>query len=451
LTESTREREQKSTMVTAWALNSSILEQFPASAALMRLSAFFGAAPIPFELLHAADASLPEPLLEKLRQLDENPQVLDELLGPLLRLSLVRRSDETRSYSIHPLMQEVVREGLIKEDQKVWAERTIRVVNASFPYVEFEEWSQCDRLLPHALACARLLNSYDLEFAEGGRLLNQVGYYLAERAEYAQAEPLYRQALAIREKVEGRDHPKTAQTLNNLSDLYRKQGRFAEAEPLQQRALAISEKTMGPNHPDIANNLNNLALLYDSQGRHQEAEPLLLRALAIIEKMPVENEYSGLARTLNNLGASYYAQGRYEEAEPLYQRALAICEKALDPGHPDITYTLNNLALLHDHQGRHKEAEPLLRRALSIREKTLGPEHPFTATSLNNLASCLQAQGKWDEASPLFRQALAIVEKMLGSEHPTTVLMRNNLILFYRQQSHAESDALKRNAKEKTE
>ena len=48
--------------------------------------------------------------------------------------------------------------------------------------------------------------------------------------------------------------------------LYRTQGEYAEAEPLYRRALAIREKALGPEHPDTAHGLNNLAELYDTQG-----------------------------------------------------------------------------------------------------------------------------------------------------------------------------------------
>ncbi len=41
------------------------------------------------------------------------------------------------------------------------------------------------------------------------------------------------------------EHPDVAQSLNNLAELYRVQGRYAEAEPLYQRALAIREKALG--------------------------------------------------------------------------------------------------------------------------------------------------------------------------------------------------------------
>ena len=38
--------------------------------------------------------------------------------------------------------------------------------------------------------------------------------------EYAKAEPLFQEALQIRQKVLGPEHPDTAQSLNNLAGLY---------------------------------------------------------------------------------------------------------------------------------------------------------------------------------------------------------------------------------------
>ena len=54
--------------------------------------------------------------------------------------------------------------------------------------------------------------------------------------------------------------------------LYRDQGRYADAEPLYKRSLAIREKALGPDHPDVAMSLNNLAAFYRAQGRYADAE-----------------------------------------------------------------------------------------------------------------------------------------------------------------------------------
>ena len=69
-----------------------------------------------------------------------------------------------------------------------------------------------------------------------------------------------------------------------LAALYQAQGRYAEAEPLFRRSLAIREKALGPEHPHVAASLHNLAGLYRIQGKYSEAEPLLQRAPTIKER-----------------------------------------------------------------------------------------------------------------------------------------------------------------------
>ena len=63
------------------------------------------------------------------------------------------------------------------------------------------------------------------------------------------------------------DPPNTANSLNNLAVLYNNQGRYAQAEPLYQRALAIREKALGPDHPSTVSTKVNYTLLLQKMGR----------------------------------------------------------------------------------------------------------------------------------------------------------------------------------------
>ena len=93
--------------------------------------------------------------------------------------------------------------------------------------------------------------------------------------DYAKAEPLYQQALRIRQKVLGPEHPDTATSLNDLAVLYQDMGEYAKAEPLLQEALRIRQKVLGKENPGTATSLNNLAGLYWAMGEYAKAEPLL--------------------------------------------------------------------------------------------------------------------------------------------------------------------------------
>src|SRR5215813_8078467 len=265
---------------------------------------------------------------------------------------------------------------------------------------------------------------------------------LHQAGRYAEAEPLYKRTLAIREKALGPDHPDVGTSLNYLGLLYNNQGRYAEAEPLYKRSLSIRDKALGPGHSEVGTSLNNLAELYLAQGRYAEAEPLFKRSLAIWEKA-LGSEHPNVGTSLNNLAELYRARGRYAEAEPLYKRSLATREKALGPEHPSVGYSLNNLAVLYESQGRFAEAEPLHKRSLAIWEKALGSEHTNVGTSLNNLAELYRTQGRYAEAEPLYKRSLAIWEKALGPEHPSVGTSLNNLALLYSVQGrYAEAEPI---------
>jgi tetratricopeptide (TPR) repeat protein len=325
-----------------------------AAADLVRACAFLAPDAIPEEIFTQGGKELGEPLA----QAAGTPLAWDSAVEAAGRFHLIHRNVANDTLDIHRLVQEVLKDGMDAPTRRVWAERVVLALNEVFPYVEFQSWPQCERLIPHAIVAGRLVEDFGLDFEAAARLLNQSGYYLRGRARYAEAEPLFRRALAIDEKAQGPNHPDAAAGLNNLAMLYYDQGCYGDAEPLYQRALAICEKALGPDHPDTAQSLNNLALLY-------------------------------------------YNQRRYAQAEPLYQRALAIYERELGPEHPDTATTLNNLAGIYDSQGRYAEAEPLLQRALAIFEKALGHDHPWTTRSVRNYARFLRERGRAAEAEKL--------------------------------------------------
>lgn len=405
----------------------------PAAAELLCLCAFLHPDAIP-EDIFAKGASELGPVFQPVAA---DPFRLNEAIRQILRYSLLRRDSDHKTVSIHRLVQTVLSKGMPKDNQRVWAERAVRAVNLAFPAVAFENWAQCEQLLPHALACARLIVQENFSFLQAAHLLTKAGAYLHQRTNYQEAEPLLLRSLAIREMELGPEHLDVAASLNGLVLLYNEQGRYGEAEPLCVRALAIREKSLGPEHPDVAQSLQNLASLHNWQGRYSEAEPLHQRSLAIREKT-LGMEHLDVAGGLTELALLYYWQGRYNEAEQINRRALAIREKALGPEHPDVAGSVQNLALMYDLQGRYAEAEPLYRRSLATWEKAFGFDHPETATALNNLAMFCDQQGKYGEAEPLFLRALAMYESVLGPDHPHVARCLNNVGGFYKSQRRYE-------------
>ena len=79
----------------------------------------------------------------------------------------------------------------------------------------------------------------------------------------------------------GPDHPSLATNLNSLAFLYHDQRKYAEAEPLYRRALAIIEKAVGPDHPKVTATLESYAALLRKTNREYEALKMEARAKAI--------------------------------------------------------------------------------------------------------------------------------------------------------------------------
>jgi len=188
--------------------------------------------------------------------------------------------------------------------------------------------------LEHARLLAGLDNAERKELSRSHALNQRVLELLYSAGKSREALPLAEEALAIRKKVLGEEHPDYAVSLHNLAALYSAMGDYARAEPLYRQALEIWKKVLGEEHPHYAFSLNTLAGLYDSMGDYARAEPLYRQALAIWKKVHGE-EHQDYATSLNDLAVLYKSMGDYARAEPLYRQALEIWKKVHGEEHPE--------------------------------------------------------------------------------------------------------------------
>jgi tetratricopeptide (TPR) repeat protein len=282
-----------------------------------------------------------------------------EARAALAEVSLLRHDpfgDATPAVTVHRLVQTVAR---ARSEANGSAQdavgRLIARLVATYPeegYTDPQSWPLCAKLTPHLLARRGPDN------ASVSELLGRAGSYFHGRAAYSQAAPLLRDALAIREKVSGPEHPDTATSLNNLALLLMDQGDFAGARPLLERALAIREKVSGPDHPETATTISNLA------------------------------------RVLRDTGHA-------NEAEPLFHKAIAISEKALGRDHRDTQRYASHYARLLVEIGRAAEALTVAQSALATHEAAAGLYHPWTKDSARITADALDALGRTEEAKAL--------------------------------------------------
>ncbi|MBI2566845.1 MAG: tetratricopeptide repeat protein [Candidatus Schekmanbacteria bacterium] len=243
---------------------------------------------------------------------------------------------------------------------------------------------------------------------------------------YAEAEPLFERALAIRTELLGPEHADLAASLNAMAGLRWAQGNLAAARELYQRAADMRERTLAPRHPKVAESLNNLALVLKAQGDPDAARKLHERALEI-QRERLGEAHPDVAKTLVKMTALEKSLGNYAAAQPLAERALEIRRAAYGADHLGVADVLDELGTMLEARGDYQQAESALKESLEIRRHRLGEAHPKVATTMSYLAGVYQARGETATARPLFEQALAIDEEAFGKDHPRVGLDLVNL------------------------
>jgi tetratricopeptide (TPR) repeat protein len=274
--------------------------------------------------------------------------------------------------------------------------------------------AQAEPLFREAVATHRSLRpSSPLDLADS---LTGLALYQNSKGAYSEAETLLREGLVLQRQALGNDHRLVAETLNNLGSTLSRLGRDKDSEPLQREALGILRRIYPDGHPKLATAANNLGLMLMASGNEAEAEGLFREALAI-RRAKLPDGHPDLAQTLGNLGLLLQNRGALTEAEPLHLEALAIRRKAFGAGHLAVVVSLGNLGQLEQARKNFAEAESLLREAADMARKTAGAKHPLTANCIQNLALLLAERNR-AEAETLYREALALRRQILPAGHP---------------------------------
>jgi non-specific serine/threonine protein kinase/serine/threonine-protein kinase len=259
---------------------------------------------------------------------------------------------------------------------------------------------------------------------------------------YSRAETLARQAVAIRNRVLGPEHPQTLEAMDALEWAISEQRKTKEAEKLEQETLAIRRRVLGNEDPNTARSMVYLAWSLQEEGRYAEAEALQRPALATRRRF-LGPEHQDTLVSMRDLAISLEMTGRLEEAEKLLRDALEIRRRVLGNDHPDTLAFMNNLAFALRREKRYPEAEKLLREALDTQRHVLGNDHPGTAAALSGLALTLVYQHRYPEAEKLYREAVDISSRAVGIDHPLTVQAMNNLAMtLEREGRHSDAEIL---------
>jgi tetratricopeptide (TPR) repeat protein len=243
--------------------------------------------------------------------------------------------------SIHPLVHSWSRERMEKSEQQRLYEIGSAILTYAIPWkCTSQDYALRALIFPHIKAnelYARQMELIEQYFDDKWAHFSLV---MDENGNWDNVEQMELQAMNMRKKVLGAEHPYTLVSIGNLANAYCSQGRWKEAEQLQVQVMNMRKKVLGAEHPDTLISMAHLA-------------------------------------------TTYYSQNRWNEAEQLQVQVMNMRKKVLGAEHPDTLISMAHLATTYYSQDRWNEAEQLQVQVMDMRKKVLGAEHPHTLTSMN--------------------------------------------------------------------
>ena len=215
------------------------------------------------------------------------------------------------------------------------------------------------------------------------------------------------------------DDAMRAEMMSVLAEGYEKLGLLADAEPLARQALAVRREMFGPGHAELVAPLNVLGWLLRMRGEAREAEPLLREAVDVGRRVFPAAGDPRLARALNDLGVIREANGDRDEAVRLYRESLDMRRRLLGDQHLGVAITTYNLAAVLYHREDFAGADSIARAALDRFRRSVGPDHQRTTIAQSLLAAIRSAHDDHEGSAREHAEILERRRRLFGPGHPS--------------------------------
>ena len=252
-------------------------------------------------------------------------------------------------------------------------------------------------------------------------LLDSLGNSYRSMGLYDQAEPLLREAVALR-REEAREHPlDLAESLHHLAWWHHEKGDYDAAERMYQQALDLRIQALHTEEDRrVAASKFGLAWVLTEAGETRRPERLFREVIATRRRL-LGSDRRELGIALGALAALLVDRQRNAEAMPLALEALGILLPKGEFGKMGEALAQFQLGIGLRETGLHALAEPALRRSLSLTRQALGEQHIYVALALHELGDELEKRNNFAEAEKTYRQCLEMARALVGLTHPKAV------------------------------
>ena len=273
-----------------------------------------------------------------------------ESISTLVAFSFLSELDHSNTYRLHRLVSFSTRRYMRSEKRGMDLDAIAEAVLDSIPADQNADLLKCARMVPHAIAVEDQMGYEKALSPVRGNLQHAVASIMDNQGEYRTALEWYQRALEGKEKVLGKYHPSTLDTVNNMAIVFEFIGEYDKALEWFQRALEGNEKVLGKDHPSILDIVNNMANVFQSIGEYDKALEWYQRALEGNEKVLGKDHRSCLDSfySIASLYESRAFEGDLLKAAEGFQRAFDGYTKIFGQEHSETCDASRHLNAVRD-------------------------------------------------------------------------------------------------------
>ncbi len=303
----------------------------------------------------------------ELERTQNRPLVLARLLTSFARLDLTSFGGKHQGAALANEALELAQRHAPAESQDV----AFALNMVGFALMSRSKDKEATPILQNSLAIGEKLDR------EGGVTLDAT-IYLAQNQmkllQFEAAETYYRRALSIRAKLSGEGHPLWWTVNEQLAMALRGQRKYADAEPIMRSSLAMRQKTHGRDSNESLRPMLALALLMRDMGKLREELELNRAAVEGFERTLGRKSVWFLLAS-NNLAITLAAVGDQGEALRILREVVPPSKQAWPPNHETPATFERNLGRVLGEMGLIDEARTHLRASLETNEIFYGAKH----------------------------------------------------------------------------
>ncbi len=326
--------------------------------------------------------------------------ILNQALGDAMQYSLLHRQPQSRTFSLHRLVQVALRASLDDESAHLRLSKLVEMLTAVVSHIQDDQSpTHDDRYVPHVRAVIDHITQRGDE--KELQMLAPLWYYLGFIAWYSgqfkEAETAYLEGLKIEEELHS---PLEVYFLVNLAMVKYDLGEDDQlASTYLEKGIVFAKQYQ--NEGLLCRAYLVQGEVFDAAGEYQRAEPWYREGLAIAQRI---QHISMISCFLQDLGVYYGRRGDYDKSEKFHGEGLIYAQRSGQLRRQSAL--LLNLGMLSIYKADYEEALAYSLESLRLAQQVNSRVH-MSAVS-QNIGIIYRLQGQLEQAQLYLDESLRL-------------------------------------------